>query len=45
MHGSIWKNKMNINEITRKLKGQYKLNWQVVWRTKEIQLSRYHSRL
>lgn len=38
MCGLIWKNKMCINEIIRKLKGQYKLNRQEVWKTKEIQL-------
>lgn len=32
----IWKNNMNINEITRKIKRQCKLNWQAVWRNKEL---------
>lgn len=27
---------MNINEITRKIKRQCKLNWQAVWRNKEL---------
>lgn len=42
MYGLIWKNNMTINEIPRKLKEHYKLNWQVIWRTKEIHLRKGH---